>query len=56
LNSLGALSTKQIVNNEYKELYKRNVNIIQKYADNKYEDVFTLNNKNVTYVDFLNGW
>ncbi len=57
LNSLGALSTKRIVNNQYSSAYHRNINIINEpNSDGSMSKVFKLNNTEVSLRDPISGW
>lgn len=58
LNSLGALSNYQIIENTYKKSnYKRNAAIVEtKDKDKDGNSIFKLNNKIVKYIDSENGW
>jgi hypothetical protein len=51
LNSLNAISKKRIINNNYVDTYKRNVNIVKVK-----KDTYGLNNQIVRYKGIENGW
>lgn len=56
LNSLQALSQKRILKDRQDVSYKRNINIIEEYADGEYKGRYYLNNKEVVYSNYQQGW